>query len=616
VPIQRYVAELFRWEKRLLARFVITALGRAAASMAIILLVRDFLGGALTQGSGLAGYIAQSAGADAALWIVAGLLLAAYVTGSLLNFDNQVCQQRIVKVLELGMMERLIRHLLRLSVPFFDRQSHGDLVQAVRWDVSNLRTIVTAGAEIVMEVLLAAALFMSALWVSPRLTFWALIVMPGVLLPVSLIGQRVVRRSYRVRATGYLLFDMVLEIARGIRIIKIFRGEEETSRAAVQKGRDYFDQVIGMVRATSLSRVILESLAGVGMVLVIVVGGFDVMAGRLGWPEFLAFLLAVRAMHNPLNNANHAYMQIKNSAASVGRIKELLAHRPEVLDPPSAARLSTAPRGIRFEKVSFSYGDRTVLRDVTFDVKLGETIGIAGPSGSGKTTLLNLIARFYDPTDGVVRFDDRSLREFRLSDVHDKIAIVTQTPFLFAASVGDNIRIGRRSAADFEVEAAARAADVHDEILALPQGYQTVIGPGGRPVSGGQAQRINLARAVLKNAPLLLLDEATSSLDSLSEARVQTTIEGLARGRTTFIVAHRLSTLRHADRILVLDGGMCVALDTHHNLLRTCDLYRRMWETQLLESPEAVATSPATSHGVIDDDPGIVPGAHRGVRSL
>ena len=227
---------------------------------------------------------------------------------------------------------------------------------------------------------------------------------------------------------------------------------------------------------------------------------------------------------------------------------------------------------------------RLPLADFTLDADLtlpgrGVT-ALFGPSGSGKTTLLNLVARFYDPSQGTVRFDDTDLRALQLDDVYHHIGIVTQEPFLFAASVRENIRCGRPSASDYDIEVAARAAGVHDEILAMAKGYDTQVGIGGTGVSGGQAQRINIARALLKNPPILLLDEATASLDSLSELVVQEALERLMAGRTTFVVAHRLSTLRSADRILVLDAGEVAGLGTHAELVASCDVYRQMWELQ------------------------------------
>ena len=277
-------------------------------------------------------------------------------------------------------------------------------------------------------------------------------------------------------------------------------------------------------------------------------------------------------------------MQLQTYGASVDRIHELLSVQTEIYDRPGALPCSVAPDLIQFENVSFAYDSSLALDNVSFTVRRGETVGIVGSSGAGKTTLLNLLVRFYDPTTGRVLFDGQDLRELRVSDIYDKIALVTQEPFLFAATVYDNIRYGCPTASDAEVEAAAWAACIHDEIRALPSGYDTHIGIGGCRLSVGQEQRINVARAMLKNAPILLLDEATSALDSIAEADVQRAIEQLMWGRTSFIVAHRLSTLRHADRLLVLDQGRLVGFGTHDELLAQGALYRLLWETQRLGS--------------------------------
>lgn len=595
-PGKHYLVSLFRRRKSLLLRFLATTVATSLLSMAAILLIREFLNGVLGNGGGLAATVAATFGPAAALWIVAVLLIATYVASSLVTFDNQVTQQRIVKVLELGMMEKLIRHILGLSVPFFDRQSHGDIIQAIRIDVSQLRTVVLSMARLFLNTCMVVALFGAALMLSVRLTLWSLVVLPLAVIPIVLTARRILARSFAVRRTGYVLYDVILQLLQGIRVIKVFQGEEAEANAAVEKGRAYFDQLIEMVRVRSLASVYLGSLSGLGIVVVIVVGGFDVMNGSLEWPSLLAFLMALRSIHGPINQVNSAYVSVKNHAAAVQRIGEILDTRPEVVDIPDARPLAGDPATIRFDEVSFSYEDEPVLERVSFEVKAGETIGIVGPSGAGKTTLLNLIARFYDPGSGRVMFDGRDLRDVRLSDLYSRIAVVTQDPFLFSASVADNIAFGRESASRADIEAAAVAAGIDDEIRALPQGYETRIGIGGQALSGGQAQRVSIARALLKDAPILLLDEATSSLDSISEVRVQKAIDRLMEGRTTFIVAHRLSTLRNAGKLIVLDSGRLAGVGSHDELLSTCPLYGRLWSAQNVAGQSDVLAAPAPIH--------------------
>jgi len=242
--------------------------------------------------------------------------------------------------------------------------------------------------------------------------------------------------------------------------------------------------------------------------------------------------------------------------------------------------LPSPPRRITLEDVGFAFDGESVLEGVSFEVGAGETIGIMGPSGAGKTTLLNLIARFYDPTRGRVCFDGRDLRDYRVADVYAQLAVVTQEPLLFAGTIRDNILCGRPEASEDELVAAARAAEIHDEIIALPEQYDTVVGIGGQRLSGGQSQRVNIARAILKQAGILLLDEPTSSLDSIADARVRDALGALMREPTTFLVSHRIATLAGVDRILVLDRGRVVGLGSHDELLRDCPLYRRLLDAQ------------------------------------
>lgn len=583
------VAGLFRGHLKLLAVFALSAAGRSAASVAVLLLIQQFLSGAFEHGAGrgaLLSGIAARIGEHRLLWAVALLLLVVQITGSLCNYVNYVAQQHVSKLVELGTMEVLVRHLLRLSVPFFDHQSHGDIVETVLTDVGNLRIMVRSIFNIFFEGLLALGLVLTVVRISPELSLLALVVVPLASLPLYAIARRTFRRAVHVRNTGFVVSDIILQILRGIRVIKVFQAEGAQARESVAKGNVFHEAQIARIRVERLASVVMDSIGGVLVVVVIVIGGRMVMAGQLPWAGLLAFIMGVRGLFGPVNNMSGYYVDMQVTKPSVQRIAAFLARRPDVVDRPDAARLLRPPEVIAFDQVSFSYGGaETVLRDVSFQARAGETIGIVSPSGGGKSTLLGLLVRFYDPTAGYVRLDGRDLRDVRLADLYSMVTLVTQEAFVFSTTVRENIRYGRPSATDAEVEEAARAAYIHDEIAALPQGYATVVGMGGRDLSGGQKQRLSIARALLKNAPILLLDEATSALDSVAEAEVQRAVERLMEGRTSFVVAHRLSTLRNADRLLVLDRGKLVAFGPHQDLLRDCDLYRTLWETQAATSP-------------------------------
>lgn len=571
--------QLLRRQPRLLAVFAGASLGRSALTATSILLIREFLAAVLGHSAGFAS-LAERYGIRLSLWSVVGLLLVALFGSALLTYTARVNEQRIVAVVELGTMDRLIRHILSLSVGYFDRRTHGEIVQTIRQDVTHVQMVVVAAANMLLESLQIIGLMVAAISLSPSLAFWAFLLVPVAVLPIAIVARKTLMRSFGVRRKGVAIFDMLLQLLHGIRIIKIYEAEKAEAERTIERARDYFDELLDMERIRALARVALESLAGLSMIIVIIAGGFQVMAGKIGWPELLAFLMAARAVQGPLQNLNVAFMEIQRHGASLASVDELLRERAEVRDLPDARPLTSAPQTISVRNLGFAFAGTPVLENVSFDVRAGEILGIVGPSGSGKTTLLNLMARLYDPTTGAVLFDGEDLRTFRLTDLHDKLAIVTQDPFLFTTSIADNIRRGKPNATDREVEDAARAAEIHDDIIAMPQGYETSVGHGGRTLSRGEAQRVNIARAILKNAPILLLDEATSSLDSYAEARVQRALDRLVAGRLAISVAHRLSTLRNASRILVLENGAVVGLGTHAELLERSPTYQRLWEAQ------------------------------------
>ena len=579
------LARLVRVNTATLIRFGLGTIAGALLPMLSIVLLHQFLAGVLGAEEGLASTLSRSIGRQATLWSVALFLLATFLATAAVGFYNAVGRDRLVRTIELRVMERLVRHLMTLSVLAIDGHSPGDILEAVRQDVGRLRATLVASANVILRGLTAIGLVSSAIWLSPGLALISFPVLLFAAVPIVTIARSVRRRAYGFRRRAYAAFDVVLQMLRGIRVIKVYGGEDAEAARAVHHLRRHFGELMEITRSQAMGRVAIDSLGGLSVVVIVIVGGFQVLDGTLTWPSLLAFLLAIRATQGPLYDLNSSVLEIQRNVASLDRLDQLLSQQPSPRDEPDALPFEGPVYHIGFDRVSFSYdtGD-PVLNDLSFDVSRGEVLGIVGPTGAGKTTLLGLAARFFDPSSGTVCVNGMDARTLKLADLYHQVAVVTQDPFLFSVSVRENIRCGRPKATDAEVEDAARAAEVHDEILMLPRGYDTLVGAGHRGLSGGQIQRLNIARAILKNAPLLLLDEATSSLDSLTEMRVQRALDRLMQGRTTLVVAHRLSTLRNATRLLVLDRGHIVAIGPHDELLARSPFYRRMWNAQMRET--------------------------------
>jgi len=581
--LPRYAIDILRQRKRLVVQFFASSLGRTLASMLVVMLIQQFLAATIGKGGRLVDALRPIGGTRAATLATASLLVASYLSMTTLGYINRVVQERISRSLELGLMERLVRQLMSLSVPYVSRHSPGDLAQALRQDILQIRFMMNAYASMTLDGMQVLGLTAVLFYLSPRLALWTLLALPLASAPVLRATARRLRAvSGKVRKAGYTLFDLNLQLIGGMRAIKSYRAEEREFANTADKAKAYLDGMVEVSRVQSVARCVVESLGGLNLMLVIVLGGFMATAGALTWDALVAFVMALRSLFGPILNVYNNYTDLQAYSASAQRVQEILDAQPMVKELPDASPLTAKPQRISFERVGFSYGDALVLESIDLEVRAGETIGIVGPSGAGKSTLLNLIVRFYDPSSGSIRIDGRDLRTIRLADLADNVALVTQDPFLFAATVRENIRSGRPGTSDQDIEQAARAAYIHEEIVALPNGYDTPVGLGGREISRGQAQRINIARALVKNAPLLLLDEATSSLDSTSEAEVQKSLDRLMTGKTTFAVAHRLSTLRNADRLIVLQAGRCVGLGRHEDLLVSCPLYRQLWEQQYL----------------------------------
>lgn len=580
-PADTWLRALVRRRPRWVVEFVLMSVLRALFTWAAVYLIQQFLAGILGGSGGVAAALTDRWGASAALYVLAATLGGTYVLSGAVSYRGQVVEQRLIRDLEVDVVERLTRHLLSLSVDFFDRTTPGDLVVTLRQDVTKLRNVIAAQARMLFDAAQAIGLVGAAVWLSPKLAFLTLVAVPALAAPALWLSHRTLRQSFTIRQRASVMYDVLLQALRGIRVIRAFGGEAREAASATDAARRFFEASVELSRLESIGRVLVEVVAGLSIMVVVIVGGLDVLRGTITWPTLLAFLLAIRSAHAPIGSVNAQYLEAQRHGASIARIVQLLAQRPTVVDKIRGRSFPAHIESLVLDQLSFAHDGVPVLDGVALTVTAGETVGVVGRSGAGKSTLLSLLARFYDPTAGRVLVNGTDLRDISLASLYERIALVPQEPFLLSASVRENIRMGRPGASDDEIIAAASAAEIHDDIAGWPEGYDTVVGVGGRAVSEGQAQRISIARALIKDAPLLLLDEASASLDSITEARVQRALNALTSGRVAIVVAHRLSTLRHAHRIAVIDGGRVVAYGTHDELLQMSALYRDLATPQV-----------------------------------
>jgi len=324
----------------------------------------------------------------------------------------------------------------------------------------------------------------------------------------------------------------------------------------------------------------MELLGGIAVAIIIWVGGYRVIRGELTPGAFFSFMTALFMLYGPIRDLNKVNLEVQEGLAAAIRVFELLDTTPEVKDEEGAIPLPPISKGIDLKEITFKYGEEAVLKDISLHAKVGEVIALVGMSGAGKTSLVNLLPRFYDVEKGHIFIDGRDIRKVTIKSLRDHIALVTQQTILFNDTARNNIAYGSLTCSDQEIIEAAKAANAHDFLQRLPQGYDTIIGEQGVKLSGGERQRLSIARALLKNAPILILDEATSSLDSDSETEVQKALEQLMKGRTVFVIAHRLSTIRNAHRIIVLSNGQIVEEGTHEELIALQGEYRRLYDLQ------------------------------------
>jgi ATP-binding cassette subfamily B protein len=572
---------------RLLLPHLRPYLPRALGAGAALLLAAGFT---LLLGQGLMrlideGFAAGAEGLNRAAGFMGAVVAALAIATATRYYLVSWLGERIAADLR----RRVFDHVLTLSPRFFETARTGDILSRMTADVGLLQSLigsaVSMGLRNAVTGLGAVAMLIAT---SAKLAGLMLVVVPLVVAPMILFGRRERRLSRSAQECIADLAATAEETLNGLRTVQAFTHEpHDRARFAAQ-----VEASVGAALrrvATRAGLILLVILLGFGAItFALWTGGQDVVAGRMTGGQLSAFVFYAVLLASSVATFSELWGEIQRAAAAADRLLELLAAEPDIAPPADPLPLPEPPQGrLAFEAVRFAYPTRpgqAALHDITFAVEPGETVAIVGPSGAGKTTLFQLLLRFYDPQSGRIMVDGVDIARCDPAALRRRIGLVAQEPLVFGTTAAENIRYGRPEASDAEVRAAAEAADAHGFIAALPQGYATQLGQKGVTLSGGQRQRIAIARAILRDPPILLLDEATSALDAESERAVQRALERLAEGRTTLVVAHRLATVRRADRILVLEGGRIVAQGTHDALVREGGLYARLAALQFAEA--------------------------------
>ena len=494
------------------------------------------------------------------------------------NYMMAYVGQRVV----IDIRETLFKHLQRLDQAYFDTRKTGVIMSNITSDVGalqqaivdNLISFMTEGVTLV-----GSLVFMFYLdW---KLSLLTLIIVPVVLGLTNVFGKRLRSAGHEVQGRTADITAFLQEVISGARVIRSFARESFEFKRFEKENKNNFDAAMKATKLTAIMGPMVEFSAAIAVVVILWYGGYSVVQGYITAGSLIAFLIYAINLANPVKRLTQVYGNIQKALAAGDRVIDILETQPHVKELPTAKTMDHVKGEVHFDNVQFSYdAENLALKGVTLHVKPGQTVAIVGPSGAGKSTIANLLPRFYDVTGGSIRIDGMDIREATFTSLRENIGLVPQDTMLFNASVRDNILYGRLNATDEEVLAAAKAANAIEFIEKLPQGFDTMVGERGNSLSGGQRQRIAIARAILKNPSILILDEATSALDTESEKIVQEALERLMKGRTALVIAHRLSTVQHADHIVVLQQGSVVEEGTHDELLALQGLYSHLYTVQ------------------------------------
>lgn len=498
------------------------------------------------------------------------IFIGLYVVNFVVRFVHYYALRVVVARVNQRIKNDLYEHLLGLSADHFTAQSTGSLISRVGSDTQQIDGGLATINVIIREPTTFLMLFGYTLYLNWRLTLVTILILPPLAWVFGATGRNLKRYINRMSEENAKLFSTLQESFSGIRVVKMFRLEKYVRKKFREQSDTWTGFLLKTAKLEEAAHPAVELLTAFAIAAVIYYGGSQVISGEMKQGELLAFFAAFGMMMQPLRMMNDVSMKLHAAAAACARIFEVFDWRSRLHESDHPRSLKIFEREVEFKAVNFYYPDapdRQILKDVTFKVPRGGIIALAGPSGSGKSSLVNLLPRVFDVTGGQILIDGQDIRELKLDDLRKQIAVVTQDVFLFNDTIEENIRCGRLSASADEIREAADRAHATDFINKLPDGFKTIIGDRGQKLSGGEKQRLSIARAFLREAPILILDEATSSLDNASERAVQSALDELMKDRTTIMIAHRLSTIRHADEILVIRDGTIIERGTHEQLV-------------------------------------------------
>jgi len=511
-------------------------------------------------------------------------LLAVFFTKNIFLYTKNILLRVVELKLVKDIRDRLYKHIQTLSLGYFHKRKTGSITSIVMNDVEQLQVALAVVFQRLFVEPINILTFVTLLFIiSWKLALIAIVILPLAGIAIISIGRSIRRKSRRTQAKIAEIMQILTETLSSIRIVKAFVNEKEEVKKFTGESQHYFKLLLKRARLDLISAPVTESFGVIIGVVLLWYGGMEVLSNQgVSAEDFIRFIVILFSILGPIKQMSNVNLRIQVGAASAERIFELLDTPPEIVEKADAVDLGEFKKAIEFDLVHFEYndGDELVLDELSFTINKGEVVAMVGPSGSGKSTIADLIPRFYDVSTGVIRIDGHDLRDATLASIRGQMGIVTQEVILFNDTVRNNIAYAQPNVSDEAIRKAAEAANALEFIEQTPSGFDTLIGERGVNLSGGQKQRLAIARALLKNPPILILDEATSALDTESEKKVQKAIETLMKDRTALVIAHRLSTVQNADKIVVIEQGRVVETGTHSELYEKGGLYRRLYDIQ------------------------------------